>query len=368
MCWSPSSIRGSVSPESITALLPSLNPLTRQKLQRFRSIPRGYYSFLLLAALLGAAAVGELLVNSRALVVRYRGHFYLPVGAAFHPGTDFGETYSYETNYRQLQERFRREHRGDWVLLPPVPYNPYENDFRPGVYPPTAPAWRDRHFLGTDTTGRDVLARLFYGFRTAMIFALLYMVFVYLIGIAVGCAMGYFGGTFDLIAQRLVEIWSNIPFLYIVIIVASILTPNLGLLLAIVVLFSWTGMTYYLRTITYRERTRDYVAAAEVLGAGTGRIIFHHILPNTLSTIVTFIPFTLASAITLLTALDFLGFGLPPPTPSWGELLHQGTANLNAPWIVTSTFAALVLVLSLVTFIGEAIREAFDPKKFTVYQ
>ena len=145
-------------------------------------------------------------------------------------------------------------------------------------------------------------------------------------------------------------------------------TPNLAWLLLIVVLFSWTGMTYYMRTATYKEKARDYVAAAEVLGASTPRIIFTHVIPNTLSTIVTFIPFTLAGAITLLTALDFLGFGLPPPTPSWGELLRQGTANLDAPWIVTSTFVSLVVVLSLVTFIGEAIREAFDPKKFTIYQ
>ena len=345
-----------------------LNPLTRRKLQRFRSIKRGYYSFLVLGALLLAAAFGELLVNSRALIVHYQGHTYFPTYTAFHPGTDFGLSYSYETNYRALQQEFEKQHDGNWVLMPPVPYNPIENDFRQGVYPPTAPSLAERHFLGTDTTGRDVLARLFYGFRTAMIFSLLYMAFVYLLGITIGCAMGYFGGTFDLLTQRLVEIWSNIPFLYIVIIVASIVTPNLGWLLAIVVLFSWTGMTYYMRTATYQEKSRDYVAAAQVMGAGTGRIIFRHILPNTLSTLVTFIPFTLASAITLLTALDFLGFGLPPPTPSWGELLRQGTANLDAPWIVASAFAALVVVLSLVTFIGEAIREAFDPKKFTVYK
>jgi microcin C transport system permease protein len=345
-----------------------INPLTLRKLQRFRSIKRGYFSFLLLAFLLLLAAAGELLVNSRALIVKYRGHYYFPTYTAFHPGTDFGGSNSYEVNYRELALRFAKEDSGNWALLPPVPYNPYENDFRPGVYPPTAPSFRDRHFLGTDTTGRDVLARLFYGFRTAMIFSLLYMAFVYLLGIAIGCSMGYFGGGFDLVTQRLVEIWSNIPFLYIVIIVASIVTPNLGWLLVIVVLFSWTGMTYYMRTATYKEKARDYVAAAEVLGAGTGRIIFNHILPNTLSTVVTFVPFTLANAITLLTALDFLGFGLPPPTPSWGELLRQGTANLDAPWIVSSTFVALVLVLSLVTFIGEAIREAFDPKKFTIYQ
>jgi microcin C transport system permease protein len=184
--------------------------------------------------------------------------------------------------------------------------------------------------------------------------------------------MGYFGGWIDLIGQRLIEIWSLVPFLFVVIIVSSILSAigglNLGWLLVIVVLFSWTGITYYMRTNTYKEKAREYVLAARVLGAGTPRILFHHVLPNVLSTIVTFAPFTVAASISALTALDFLGYGLPPPTPSWGELLRQGTSNLSSPWIVASSFSALVIVLVLVTFIGEAVREAFDPKKFTVYQ
>lgn len=344
------------------------NPLTLRKLRRFRSLKRGWWSFLLLAFLLALAAAAEWLANSRALVVHYQGHYYFPIYTAFHPGTDFGEDYTYEANYRKLKERFANGKKGDWVILPIIPYNPYENSFESGVYPPTRPSLAQRHFLGTDTTGRDVLARLFYGFRIAMIFAGAFIAITYAVGIAVGCAMGYFGGSFDLVGQRLIEIWSNLPFLYIVTIVASVIVPNLGLLVAITVLFSWTSMTYYMRSATYREKARDYVAAAEVLGAGTGRIIFRHILPNILSTIITFVPFSVTGAITALTALDFLGFGLPPPTPSWGELLHQGTSDLQAPWIVTSVFAALVLVLTLVTFVGEAIREAFDPKKFTVYE
>ena len=222
--------------------------------------------------------------------------------------------------------------------------------------------------LGTDQINRDILARLLYGFRNALIFAACFIVLTYLIGITLGCLMGYFGGWFDLLVQRLIEIWSNIPFLFVVIIVASIITPNLAILLGIVVLFSWTSMTYYMRSVTYREKARDYVHAAQVLGASTPRIIFRHILPNILSTIVTFVPFTVSGAIAALTSLDFLGFGIPPPTPSWGELLRQGTSNLNAPWIVASAFSALTLVLTLVTFVGEAIREAFDPKKFTTYQ
>ena len=187
--------------------------------------------------------------------------------------------------------------------------------------------------------------------------------------------MGYFGGTFDLLFQRVIEIWSNIPFLYMVIIVFSVIpstfaiSTRITILLLIMVLFGWTGLTYYMRTETYKEKARDYTAAALVLGAGTARVLFRHILPNTISTMITFVPFTVVSAITAITALDFLGWGLPPPTPSIGELLKQGTANLStAPWIVTSAFAALVFVLAVVTFIGEAVREAFDPRKFTIYR
>jgi microcin C transport system permease protein len=259
--------------------------------------------------------------------------------------------------------------------MPIVPYNPYENDASSSVFRPSQPSISDRHFLGTDTTSRDILSRLFYGTRIALLFSLAFMAAVYLIGIATGCAMGYFGGTFDLVFQRLIEIWSNIPFLYMVIIVFSVIPATftvptrIAVLLIVMVLFSWTSMTYYMRTETYKEKSRDYTAAARIIGASDFRIIFRHILPNVIATLVTFMPFTIVSAITAITSLDFLGFGLPPPTPSLGELLKQGTANLRtAPWIVTSAFGTLVILLTLVTFIGEAVRESFDPKKFTIYQ
>lgn len=350
------------------------NPLTRKKLRRFYSIKRGYISFVVLLGLLLISLFGRLLVNDRAIVVKYEGKYYFPTYTAFKSGELFGEDYSYETKYRELQQRFRNEDADNWVLIPPVPYDEFENDFRDGVRHPSPPNISTRHFLGTDKTGRDILARLFYGFRIAMVFSLVFMFCVYVIGIAIGCAMGYFGGKTDLLGQRLVEIWSIIPFLYMVIITVSLVPPGLGvptriaLLLVVMVLFSWTSMTYYMRTATYKEKARDYTAAARLLGASTSRIIFGHILPNTVSTIVTFMPFTVASAIISITALDFLGFGLPSPTPSWGELLRQGIGALHAPWIVTSAFFAMVAVLTLVTFIGEAIREAFDPRKFTVYQ
>jgi microcin C transport system permease protein len=346
-----------------------LNPLTLKKLRRFRSIRRGYWSLMILVALLLFSAVAELFVHSRALVVRYEGDLYFPTYGAMIPGTEFGLPYAYETNYRDLREHFREQGGGNWVLMPVIPYDPVENAYPGEFFMARPPDVAKGHYLGTDTQNRDILARLIFGFRYAMIFAFGFMAGVYLLGIVLGCLMGYFGGAFDLIVQRLIEIWSNINFLYVVIIVTSIVRPSLGLLMVITVAFSWTAMTYYMRTGTYKEKARDYVAAAQVLGAGPGRVIFTHILPNTVSTVVTFIPFTVAGAITALTALDFLGFGLPPPTPSWGEMLKQGTQTLKiAPWIVSSAFTAMVIVLTLVTFVGEAVREAVDPKQFTLYE
>ena len=352
-----------------------LNPQTIKKLRRFRQIKRGYYSFVILSLFLILCLFGELLVNNRAVAVKYEGEFYFPTYGAFHPGTDFGLDYDYEVNYRDLQVYFEAQGGDNWVLMPPIPYSPFENDATSGIFRPEPPDIDAKHYLGTDSTSRDILARLFYGTRTALIFSLGFMVSVYLLGVAIGCAMGFFGGWFDILFQRLIEIWSNIPFLYMVIIVFSVIPAaysvpvRIAILLVVMVLFSWTSMTYYMRTETYKEKVRDYVAASRVIGASNSRIIFRHILPNVLATLVTFMPFTIVSAITAITALDFLGFGLPPPTPSLGELLKQGTANLRtAPWIVTSAFTTLVILLTIVTFIGVAIREAFDPKKYTVYK
>ena len=354
-----------------------LSPQTSKQWRRFRSIKRGYYSLLVIAVLLVASVFAELLVNSRAIVVRYAGEYYFPTYAGFIAGTEFGLDYAYETNYRELRARFDEQARlasgagadapDNWVLMPPVPYNPFETDFREDAFPPYPPSAGNQHYLGTDIAGRDILARLVYGFRLAMAFAVILLLCNYLVGIAVGCAMGYFGGAFDLVSQRLIEIWSNVPFLYVIMIVASVVVPSFWTLIIIMVIFGWMGMTWYMRTSTYKEKAREYVIAARALGASNIRIVFRHILPNTISVIVT-LPFSVATGVTALTALDYLGFGLPPPTPSWGELLAQGTANLQAPWIVTSVVVAMTLVLLMVAYIGEAIREAFDPKKFTFYE
>lgn len=236
------------------------------------------------------------------------------------------------------------------------------------VYPPSPPSWAHRHFLGTTSMGGDVLAILFGGWQQAVIASILFVTFVFVVGVAAGGLLGYFGGLMDLVGMRLIEIWSVLPFLFIVMIVSSIISPNLFLLVVIISLFSWMGTTIYIRTAALKEKARDYVASARLLGAGTGRVIFKHILPNSIAILVTLAPFEVAAIITSLAALDYLGFGLPPEEPSWGRLLHEGTEDFNYPWIVSSAFVAMTTVLVLVTFVGEAVREAFDPKKFTTYR
>lgn len=349
-----------------------LSPDMAAKFRRFRRIRRGWWSLLALGLFSLLSLGAELLVNSRPLMVHYQGKWFFPTYGAIYTGRDFGFDYDYEVNYHDLRARMAAANQGDWMLQTLVPYNPIENTYEGQFDKPRPPDAATRHWLGTDELNRDILARLLYGYRSALLFSAGFVVLTYLIGVSLGCAMAYFGGWFDLVGQRLLEVWSLVPFLFIVIILRSVITPTPGWdlleLLGIVALFSWVGISYYMRSITYREKAREYVAAAQVLGAGAGRIVFVHILPNTLATLVTFIPFTVAGAISALTALDFLGFGLPPPTPSWGELLQQGTANLNAPWIVASAFTALSVTLILVTFVGEAVREAFDPKRHTIYQ
>jgi microcin C transport system permease protein len=239
------------------------------------------------------------------------------------------------------------------------------------LYPPVAPSFEHRHFFGTDSKGWDIVAQLFGGLQIIFKASLIYLAVTYALGLTIGCLMGYFGGAFDITVQRFVEILANVPFLYVVMIIADrIGRENITLIniLLVMCLLRWIGITYYMRTATYREKERDYVAAARVLGAGPGRVIFRHILPNALSTVVTLIPFSMSTITTSLTALDFLGFGLPEKYPSWGRVLSDGVANMGSPWIVASVFAMMVMVLLVVTFIGEAVREAYDPKQFTTYK
>ncbi len=438
------------------------NPLTLRKLERFRSIGRGYMSYKLLVVLVVLALLDQAVVGKRALAVKYEGAWSFPAFQdRIYEEEDFGGIGEQEVDFRKLKQRFDEEKSDAVVILPPVPWDPtFDSDevlkrglpmiegkifttngrepysgraerFReddpeqrvrsvsirdgvengPGevyneqgefigretwrrgeliestvrddfevpelggwvemIYPPAPPSWNQKHFLGTDSKGWDILAQLYGGMQVVFKASILYLLLTYVIGIAIGCMMGYFGGAFDMVMHRVMEILSNVPFLLVV----MIITNNIGrdnitltTILVVFCIFSWIGVAIYLRTATYKEKARDYASAARVLGAGTGRVIFRHILPNAISTIVTLVPFSVSSVVASLTALDFLGFGVPDSYPSWGRILNDGVSNLSSPWIVTSVFAMMVFLLLLITFVGEAIREAFDPRKFTTYQ
>ena len=340
----------------------NLNPVTLKKLKRFKSIKRGYYSFVIFSVLVVISLLAELLVNSRALAVSYQGELYFPTYGDVIPGQHFGLDYEYETNYRQLKSQFAKEDKGDWVLLPLVPWNPYEQDFKEEAYPPYAPSLAERHFLGTDTSGRDVLARLVYGFRIAIGFAFIALVASYVIGVSIGCMMGFLGGRFDLLMQRFIELWGSMPELYLLIIFASIFKPSMLLLLVLLSLFGWMGLSDYVRAEFLKGRNMEYVKAAKAMGVGNFTIMHRHLLPNSMTPVITFLPFRMSGAILALTSLDFLGLGVPADTPSLGEMLAQGKENLNAWWISLPTFSLLVITLILLVFIGDGVRHAATPE------
>ncbi len=350
-----------------------MSSISKQRFKRFKSIKRGYYSLWIIIVLFLLSLIAELIANNRALIVKYNGEYFFPTYGKVILGKTFGLNYSYETNYKELKQSFKnqeetQEKNNNWVLLPLIPYSAYESDLDTENFAPTAPNFAKRHFFGTDNAGRDVLVRLIYGFRIAFLFALMLTIIQFILGIIFGSIMGYRAKLTDIIGQRLLEIWSSVPTLYIIMIMAAIIQPGFWSLLIIMSIFGWMGMTQMIRTSVYREKARDYVLAARAIGASHSRILFIHILPNTIAVIVTFLPFTLASGIGSLTALDYLGFGLPAPSPSWGELLQQGIERLDKPWIVLSTISILSVVLILVAFIGEAVREAFDAKRFITYE
>lgn len=330
----------------------------------------GGVAFVLWVLLTVAALFAELWVGNRALVVSYRGKLYFPLIQGQISGRTFGLEYDYETNYRELKNKLQPR-SSEFVTLPLIPYSPTENalaSHSPDTWAPSPPSITHRHYLGTDPLGRDILGRLVYGYRTALIFAGLYLAGLMVIGTLLGIIFGYYGGVIDFWGQRLIEIWSNIPFIYVVMIVASITVPNLFWLVILSLIFGWTGVAAFVRTLAFREKTRDFVLAARASGASDWRIITRHLLPQLSGLLLTFLPFQAVGAITTLTSLDFLGFGLRPPTPSWGELLRTGSAALQAPWIVSSVVAAMALILILLTIIGNALREAFDPKTLLRYK
>jgi ABC-type microcin C transport system permease subunit YejE len=456
----------------------TLDPVTRKRLQRFRQIRRGWWSFLILLAAIVLSVFAPFLAESRALVVSYQGQWFFPTFQHL-PMSTFGQvpppawdTADIETEYLRLQrewdaERFlhareraaaqaaggeaasaaalaaidaRYPNRANRVLMPPIPWDPYQNDFwsneilfeiqraldagdnaraefiarrdgldeladaihqgrlaalladpdksatgkllglarsgampsiaHLGQVPPIAPDATRRHWLGTDAQGRDVAARLLYGFRISIFFALFLVLTAQVIGTVIGSLQGYLGGRFDLVSQRLIEVLISIPFLYVVIVLAALFQPSFWMLLAIMAIFQWINITFFMRTEMYREKTREYCLAARSYGASHWRIVFRHLLPNCLTPLVTFTPFAVVGAIFALTGLDYLGYGLPAPTPSWGELIDQALQieNRSKLWLILAPFGALTVTLVLVVFIGESVREAFDPKRYARYE
>jgi ABC-type microcin C transport system permease subunit YejE len=449
-----------------------LDPITRKRIERFKRIRRGYYSFLILVTAIVLSIFSPYLAESRPLLVWHQGGLYLPT-FQFYDMNTFGQepppawdTGDLEAEYRRLQREWELErelydreraqvgddaaalnaldakypNRESFIVMPPIPWNPYENDFwsneilneiqreldegeagaaarlarRDGLdeladaiesgeiyrlladsersptgnlvglarggtmpslaglgqVPPTPPDFARRHYLGTDSQGRDVAARLLYGFRISIFFAIFLVVFGQVIGTFIGSLQGYLGGRFDIVSQRVIEVLISIPFLYVVIIMAALFVPSFWMLLVIMALFQWISITFYMRTEMYREKTREYCLAAKSYGASHLRVIFRHLLPNSLTPLVTFTPFAIVAAIFALTSLDYLGYGLPAPTPSWGELIDQALQieNRNRLWLTFAPFGALTVTLVLVVFIGESVREAFDPKQYARYE
>ena len=336
-----------------------ISPLTRRRLLNFRANRRGWWSLWLFVCLFGFSLFAELIANDKPLLVRFDGGWYLPVFASY-PETTFGGEFGTDTDYRDPFVRKLISDKG-WIVWPLIPYSYQTINYDlpvPAPAPPSAANW-----LGTDDQGRDVAARLIYSFRISVLFGLTLTLFSSVVGVAAGAVQGFFGGLVDLWFQRFIEIWSGMPTLYLLIILSSIVTPNFWWLLALLLLFSWMSLVPVVRAEFLRARNFDYVRAARALGANDITIMVKHMLPNAMVATLTFLPFILNGSITTLTALDFLGFGLPPGSPSLGELLAQGKNNLQAPWLGLTAFIVLASMLSLLIFIGEAVRDAFDPRK-----
>ena len=359
-----------------------LSPINRRRLANFRRNRRGRISLWIFLVLFVVTLFAECITNDKPIIASYKGELLFPI-AVDYPEAKFGGFLAI-TNYRDPLNADEINANG-WMLWPLVHYSYDTTDESLATPAPSPPSWlidtetrcslypqgaadpgcsfANYHWLGTDDQGRDVLARLIYGFRISVLFGLTLTIFSSVIGITAGAVQGYFGGWTDLIFQRLIEIWTSIPALYLLIIVAAIITPSFFVLLGILLLFSWVSLVGVVRAEFLRARNFEYVRAARALGLSNRTIMIRHLLPNAMVATLTFLPFILNGSITTLTSLDFLGFGLPPGSPSLGELLAQGKANLQAPWLGLSGFIVIALMLSLLIFIGEAVRDAFDPRK-----
>jgi microcin C transport system permease protein len=362
----------------------ALSPINERRWLSFKSHKRGYWSFWAFLVLFVLSLFAEFLANDKPILVEYEGGYYMPI-FSFYPETEFGGDFETEADYRDPFVQELISDSGGWILWPPVRYSYRTVDNDIPVPAPAPPFWlMDKeqrcqgypdgvndpnctignwHWLGTDDQARDVVARLVYGFRISVLFGLVLTIVSSVVGVAAGAVQGYFGGWTDLIFQRVLEIWTSIPSLYLLIIIAAVIEPNFWILLGILLLFSWVALVGVVRAEFLRGRNFEYIAAARALGVRNLTIMFRHLLPNAMVATLTFMPFILNGSITTLTSLDFLGFGLPPGSPSLGEMLAQGKSNLQAPWLGLTGFFTIAIMLSLLIFVGEAVRDAFDPRK-----
>ncbi len=337
----------------------TLSPLNKRRLANFKANRRGYWAFWIMSVLFVLSLFGEFIANDKPLMVSYKGSLYFPVLKDY-PESAFGGDFDTAADYRDATIKGLIEKDGS-IVWPPIRFSYDTINFNLPVPAPAPPS--AVNMLGTDEQGRDVLARLIYGFRLSVLFGLVLAVVSSFVGVTAGAVQGYFGGLTDLLFQRFIEIWSGLPQLFILIIVSSVIVPGFWTLLIVLLLFSWTALVGVVRAEFYRARNFDYVRAAKALGMSDRMVIAKHVLPNAMVATVTFLPFILSGSVVALTSLDFLGFGLPPGSPSLGELLREGKENLQAPWIAITGFFTVAITLTLMVFIGEAVRDALDPRK-----
>ncbi|HZS64181.1 MAG TPA: ABC transporter permease [Xanthobacteraceae bacterium] len=361
----------------------ALSPINRRRWQNFKANRRGYWAFWIFLVLFAVSLFAELIANDKPFYVYFNGKSYFPAFLTY-AETDFGGDFETAADYRDPFLQNLIKEKGGFMVWPPIRYSYDTHNLDLPTPAPSKPTWlltekecapvvqrkglhgcRDLEYnwLGTDDQGRDVVARLIYGFRISVLFGLALTIVSSIIGVAAGAVQGYFGGWIDLLFQRFIEIWTAIPSLYLLLIISSVLVPGFFVLLGILLLFSWVSLVGLVRAEFLRGRNFEYIQAARALGVSNRVIMFRHLLPNAMVATMTFLPFILSSSVMTLTALDFLGFGLPPGSPSLGELLSQGKANVQAPWLGLTGFFSVAIMLSLLIFIGEAVRDAFDPRK-----